>query len=56
MWPNAEDFDSAFESAVEVWSNNPGRPLKEKIDILEIVNFVWGFLGQNAFHVNSVPS
>ncbi|KAJ6051012.1 uncharacterized protein N7446_005643 [Penicillium canescens] len=56
VWPNAQQFDSAFESAVEMWSNNPGRPLKEKMDIIEIVDFIWGFLGRKAFHVASVPS
>lgn len=53
--PNAEEFDKAFERTRELWTHNPTRPASDKLDIIEVVDFVWGFLGRKAFHVSSLP-
>ncbi|KAH1406990.1 hypothetical protein KXX64_008807, partial [Aspergillus fumigatus] len=31
------------------------RPLQEKIDVVEVVDFVWNFLGRKIFSVSSIP-
>jgi hypothetical protein len=54
-FPNAEGFDKAFERTWGMWAHNPTRPASDKIDIIEVVDFVWGFLGRKAFHVSSLP-
>ncbi|KAJ6093408.1 hypothetical protein N7486_008697 [Penicillium sp. IBT 16267x] len=54
-WSNAKEFDEAFELVYDMWTNNSQRSLQEKIDIVEIVDFVWGFLGRKPFPVSSVP-
>ncbi|KAJ5663546.1 hypothetical protein N7507_004277 [Penicillium longicatenatum] len=56
VWPNAEQFDKNFESTVNSWSVNPARPLREKLDIVEVVDFIWAFLGRKAFEVPDVPA
>ncbi|KAJ6047186.1 uncharacterized protein N7446_012020 [Penicillium canescens] len=56
VWPNAQKFDDAFDSTLRQWTNNPARPIREKLDIVEIVDFIWGFAGRKAFHVSDVPS
>lgn len=38
-----------FERILEIWSNNPQRGLSEAIDVLEIFDFVWGFLLRRIF-------
>lgn len=38
------------------WTNIPGKPLKEKLDIVEIVDFIWGFLGRKVFQASKVAS
>lgn len=53
--PNAKEFDRAFERTWQTWSHNPTRPASDKIDIIEVVDFVWGFLGRKAFHISSLP-
>lgn len=55
-FPNAGEFDKAFDRACRVWDQNPTRPLSDKLDIIEVVDFVWGFLGRKAFHPSSVPA
>lgn len=52
----AEEWDKAYDLVGSLWTDNPARPLKEKVDIVEVVDFVWGFLGRKPFHVSSVPS
>jgi hypothetical protein len=37
------------------WSDNETRSLPDKLDIVEVTEFVWGFLGRKPFHVSSVP-
>ena len=39
-----------------IWTNNPNRPLPEKLDVLEVTDFVWGFLGRKVFHGIDKPS
>lgn len=56
VWPNAQKLDDAFNSTLRQWTNNPARPIREKLDIVEIVDFIWGFVGRKAFHVSDVPS
>ena len=56
VWQNAQAFDDAFDSAIKTWTNNPARPFEEKLDIVEIVDFVWGFLGRKTFDLSSVSS
>ena len=56
VWPNAQAFDDAFDSAIKSWTNNQARPFEEKLDVVEIVDFVWGFLGRKAFDLSSVSS
>lgn len=46
---DAEDFDDAMGYAIAKWVDNPMRSLSEKIDIMEAVEFVWGFLGRKTF-------
>jgi hypothetical protein len=56
VWPNAQKFDDAFDATLRQWINNPGRPMKEKIDIAEIVEFVWGFLGRKTIRFSEFSS
>ncbi|KAJ5335678.1 uncharacterized protein N7506_005614 [Penicillium brevicompactum] len=56
VWPNAQEFDDAFDSTLRQWTNNPARPIKEKLDIVEIVDFIWGFAGRKTFHVADIHS
>ncbi|PLN74449.1 hypothetical protein BDW42DRAFT_63445 [Aspergillus taichungensis] len=55
FFPSEAEFDEAFERTRDAWTHNPTRPAPEKIDIIEVVDFVWGFLGRKAFHVSSFP-
>lgn len=55
VFPNAREFDKTFERTWDIWDNNPTRSVSDKIDIIEVVDFVWGFLGRKAFHLSSVP-
>jgi hypothetical protein len=56
VWPDGEEFEDAFNSARDKCINNPQRPLQDKIDIVEIVDFVWCFLGKKAFQPSSIQS
>lgn len=38
-----------FDGLWERWWDDPGRDLGEKVDTLEVVDFVWGFLGRKIF-------
>jgi hypothetical protein len=53
--PNAREFDKAFERTWRMWEHNPTRSISDKIDIIEVVDFVWGFLGRKPFSLSSVP-
>jgi hypothetical protein len=53
--PNAREFDQAFERTWRMWEHNPTRSISDKIDIIEVVDFVWGFLGRKSFSLSSVP-
>lgn len=56
VYETVEDYDQAFGLVWTMWTNNPARPIEEKIDLVEVVDFVWGFLGRKTFHVSSVPT
>ncbi|OJZ80201.1 hypothetical protein ASPFODRAFT_65932 [Aspergillus luchuensis CBS 106.47] len=33
----------------QLWGDNPDRSLREKLDLIEVVDFIWGYLGRNIF-------
>ncbi|PYH75174.1 uncharacterized protein BO88DRAFT_440426 [Aspergillus vadensis CBS 113365] len=33
----------------QLWADNPDRSLREKLDLIEVVEFIWGYLGRNIF-------
>ncbi|GCB20075.1 hypothetical protein AAWM_02960 [Aspergillus awamori] len=33
----------------QLWVDNPYRTLREKLDLIEVVDFIWGYLGRNIF-------
>ncbi|CAG7936549.1 unnamed protein product [Penicillium salamii] len=40
----------------DIWTNNPDRTLLEKLEVLEVTGFVWGFLGRKIFPAFDAPS
>ena len=48
--------EEAFDLVWMKWTDNPGRRLEEKFDLVEVVDFVWGFLGRRCFPFSSVPA
>jgi hypothetical protein len=56
VYTTPKHCDKSFDLVWMKWTNNPDRPLEEKIDLVEVVDFVWGFLGRKCFPVFSVPA
>lgn len=56
VYTTSKQCDKSFGLVWTKWTNNPDRPLEEKIDLVEVVDFVWGFLGRKCFPVSSVPA
>ncbi|KAJ5455003.1 hypothetical protein N7530_012772 [Penicillium desertorum] len=56
VYATSKHCDEAFDLVWMKWTDNPGGPLKEKIDLVEVVDFIWGFLGRKCFPVSSVPA
>ena len=53
-WESVETFKKVRGLVCDQWTDNPKRPLQEKIDV-EVVDFVWIFLGRKFFPMSSVP-
>ncbi|KGO55791.1 hypothetical protein PEX1_062410 [Penicillium expansum] len=48
-YETSKEHIECFDYVWDVRVDNPGRALEEKLDILEVVDFVWGFLGRKIF-------
>ncbi|GAB1198998.1 hypothetical protein APSETT444_008330 [Aspergillus pseudonomiae] len=44
-----QERNNRFVQVRGIWRDNPDRTLQEKLDILEVFDFVWGFLGRKIF-------
>ncbi|GIJ91855.1 hypothetical protein Asppvi_010830 [Aspergillus pseudoviridinutans] len=55
VYESPRQCDGIFKHVWALWIDNQGRPLQEKIDIVEVVDFVWNFLGRKNFSVSSIP-
>lgn len=40
----------------DIWTNNAGRTLLEKLEVLEVTDFIWDFLGRKIFQGVDAPS
>lgn len=49
VYETSNEYLECFDYVWDLRINNPGRSLVEKLDILEVVDFVWGFLGRKIF-------
>jgi hypothetical protein len=56
VYPTSKHCDEAFGLVWMKWTDNPARPLEEKIDIVEVVDFIWGYLGHKCFPVSSTSA
>jgi hypothetical protein len=54
VYESPRQCDEIFKHVWDLWIDNQ-RPLQEKIDIVEVVDFVWNFLGRKNFSVSSIP-
>ncbi|KAJ5337519.1 hypothetical protein MYU51_020337 [Penicillium brevicompactum] len=58
----AADFQTASQrnrhlaKIWDIWTNNPERTLLEKLEVLEVTDFVWGFLGRKIFQAADFPA
>jgi hypothetical protein len=55
VYTTSKHCEKSFDLVWTKWTDNPHRPLEEKVDLVEVVDFVWGFLGRKCFPVSSVP-
>lgn len=56
---NYETSNECLECFAYAWAlriDNPGRALAEKMDVLEVVDFVWGYLGRKVFQEENAIS
>ncbi|KAB8260223.1 hypothetical protein BDV32DRAFT_123354 [Aspergillus pseudonomiae] len=44
-----QERNNRFVQVRGIWRDNPDRTLQEKLDVLEVFDFVWGFLGRKIF-------
>lgn len=44
-----------FQGVWEIWTNNPDRTLLEKLEVLEVTDFVWDFFGRQIFQGIDAP-
>jgi hypothetical protein len=45
-----------FARVWDIWTNNPVRTLLEELEVLEVTDFVWGFLCCEVFEGADFPS
>jgi hypothetical protein len=50
----SQQCDEILKHVWDLWIDNHKRPLQEKIDIVEVVDFVWNFLGRKIFSISSI--
>jgi hypothetical protein len=50
IYRDAQDRERFFNKVRDMWTDNDSRTLQEKLDIIEIVDFVWVFLVRKIFY------
>lgn len=56
VYESPRQCDEIFKHVWDLWiDTQEQRPLQEKIDVVEVVDFVWNFLGRKIFSVSSIP-
>lgn len=48
-YPTAKERNLHMKWVHELWRNNRDRPLQDKLDIVEVADFVWEFLARKVF-------
>ncbi|RDH26643.1 hypothetical protein BDQ94DRAFT_186479 [Aspergillus welwitschiae] len=48
-YKRSSSWNERYDQLWDQWTDNQDRTLLEKIEVIEVVDFIWGYLGRNIF-------